>query len=435
MTVDLNLTYSKAQVQVFFPKESERFPKFTIVTKGRRAGLTKGAANAFIEYGLDDSFHFLPKGDIFLLWGDTISTNIDRYFDRYFYPILKELPQSIWKWEGTKKILKVGRATIDFRSADRPENWEGFGYHLIFLNEAGIILEDDYLYDNAVLPMLIDFKDAKLIAGGVPKGKVSKTGQHKFYKLYNEAVTANPDYRHFQLTARDNPFISFEELQNIAKGLDQMTIDQEIEGLFIDANAKSFLYAFDSKKHVIPEYKLNPHLPILVSFDFNVDPMTAILSQQLDVKSCTVFDEFVLPNSSTPELCDAIIAKYHRWMGKFEITGDASGNARQAFERGGVSHYTKIKETFDVATYQFKVRRQNMSHINSRIVCNSVLQNANFAITENCKMTIDDAIQTRVDGFGKIIKTKEKGAHLFDNIRYTIDACFPDWIDKPELYE
>lgn len=435
MTVDLNLTYSKAQVRIFFPGEIDSFPKYTVITKGRRAGLTKGAANAFIEYGLDDKFHFLPKGDLFLLWGDTISTNIDRYYDRYFYPILKELPQSIWKWEGTKKILKVGRATIDFRSADRPENWEGFGYHVIFLNEAGIILEDDYLYDNAVLPMLIDFKDAKLIAGGVPKGKVSRTGQHKFFKLYNEAIGSNPEYRHFQITAKDNPFISFDELEKIAQGLDTMTIDQEIKGLFIDASAKSFLYAFDSKKHVRKPYSPNPHLPIMVSFDFNVDPMTATLSQKPDVRTCIIFDEFQLPNSSTPELCEYVISKYHRWLGNFEVTGDASGNSRSSYERGGVTHYSKIAQELDVSPSQFKVNKHNPSHINSRIICNSVLQNANFFITENCKHTIDDAIQTRVDGFGKIIKTKDKGAHCFDTIRYTIDASFPEWITKPELYE
>lgn len=430
--IRLDLSYSKKQIEVFFPAT---FRKYTIVRKGRRAGLTKGAANAFIEYGLDDGFDFLPKGEIFLLWGDTISTNIDRYYDRYFYPELKKLPESIWKWEGTKKILRIGRATIDFRSADRPENWEGFGYHVIFLNEAGIILEDDYLYDNAVMPMLIDYKDAKLIAGGVPKGKVSKTGQHKFFKLYNESISGNPDYRDIHITAKDNPFISYEELEKLRKGLDELTIAQEIEGEFIDVSAKSFLYAFDTKKHQIKSYKLNPHLPILISFDFNVDPMTATLSQQPDIKSCIIFDEFKLDNSSTPELCDAIIAKYHKWLGNFEVTGDASGNARQAFERGGGSHYTRIKDVLDIRPFQFKVRRQNLSHINSRIICNSVLQNANFAITENCIHTIDDAIQTRVDSFGKIIKTKEKGAHLFDNIRYTIDACFPDWIDKPELYE
>src|SRR5690606_9457471 len=167
MIIDLDLTYSEKQSELFFP---ESFPKYSIIPKGRRAGLTRGAAHAFIEYGLDANLPYFPKDNLYFLWGDTVSTNIDRYFERYFQPALKQLPSGIWQWKKVDKILKIGRLTIDFRSADRPENWEGFGYHLIFLNEAGIILEDDYLYDNAVLPMLIDFPNAKLIAAGVPKG-------------------------------------------------------------------------------------------------------------------------------------------------------------------------------------------------------------------------------------------------------------------------
>ena len=38
----------------------------------------------------------------------------------------------------------------DFRSVDRPENIEGFGYDKAFLNEAGIILRDEYLWYNAI---------------------------------------------------------------------------------------------------------------------------------------------------------------------------------------------------------------------------------------------------------------------------------------------
>lgn len=258
-------------------------------------------------------------------------------------------------------------------------------------------------------------------------------------KVYNRYVdgTLPADWFYMPSMITDNPALADNEAyMSRLKTLDSVTYKRLIEG---DWNSfavdKPFLYSFNIGKHVIKEYKINPHLPILISFDFNVDPMTAILSQQPDYKSVVIFDEFKLPNSSTPELCDYVIAKYHKWMGKFIVTGDASGNSRSSYERGGVTHYTKIGNELDLQPSDFKVNKINPSHINSRIVCNSVLQNANFAITENCKMTIDDAIQTRVDSFGKIIKTKEKGAHLFDNIRYTIDACFPEWIDKPELYE
>lgn len=258
----------------------------------------------------------------------------------------------------------------------------------------------------------------------------------RIYEAYNNG-TLPTDWLYMPALIRDNMTLAGNEAyMSRLRNLDPLTKKRLIDG---DWNAfavdKPFFYAFNLTKHVIESYQPNPHLPVIVSFDFNVDPMTAILSQQTDVRSCTVFDEFKLDNSSTPELCDAIISKYHRWLGNFDVTGDASGNSRQAFERGGLSHYARIKEALDVSNHQFKVRSHNASHINSRVLCNSVLQNGNFRITQNCTHTIDDAIQTRVDSFGKVIKTKDKGAHLFDNIRYTIDACFPEWIEKPELYE
>lgn len=135
-TVELNYTYTKAQAEIFFPANPA---KYTIVSKGRRLGATRGAAQACIEDLLD------KKGP--WLWVDTVNPNIDRYFERYFVPALKGID---YNWNKQKRELNIYGQWCDFRSADRPENIEGFGYRKIFLNEAGIILEDDYLYDNAL---------------------------------------------------------------------------------------------------------------------------------------------------------------------------------------------------------------------------------------------------------------------------------------------
>src|SRR6188472_3936960 len=114
-------------MEIFFPPDEDS-KKYTIVSKGRRFGLTRGAAQAFIEYALD--------GITPLLWGDTINGNIDRYFDRYFLPVLKKLGSDYFQWHQQRRELKILDSVIDFRSSDRPENWEGFGYKKIFLNEA-----------------------------------------------------------------------------------------------------------------------------------------------------------------------------------------------------------------------------------------------------------------------------------------------------------
>lgn len=430
--LELDLSYSKAQIQVFFPETF--FPKFTVVRKGRRVGLTRGASQALIEYGLDETLWFLPKGPVYFMWADTVSSNIDRYFERYFQPILKQLPDDLWSWEQTKRILKVGRATIDFRSADRPENWEGFGYHIIFLNEAGIILEDDYLYDNAVLPMLMDFPNTKLIAAGVPKGKRHKKGIHKFFTIYEASLTDKVNYRSFQFSSYANPFIDKEAVDLIANAYDELTRKQEIEGEFVDTTDKPYLYAFSEVRHKKP-YEFNPHLELVMSFDFNKEPCTALVGQKPTFGSLRCVHEIKIPSGSTPEVCDVIIAKYNSWLGRMKVTGDATGRNRTSMVQGNMNHYDIIMQKLSLKKADLLVPRQNPSHINSRILCNSVLQNGDISVTPECPVTISDCIFASVDDEGELIKTQAEGRHMLDNFRYLVEACFVDFIKKPHLYK
>jgi len=223
----IDLTYTPAQVEMFF----NIIPgiKYQVVTKGRRFGATRGAAHAFIEWCLEGKK---------LLWGDTIHSNIDRYFDRYFLPALKQSNIS-YNYQRQSKQLIIENGYIDFRSADRPENWEGFGYDVIFLNEAGIILKNKYLYTNAVLPMLMDTKDSLLIAAGVPKGKYDKSNnEHPFYTIYKAAKNKAPGYNLLEFSSYDNPLLPKEEIIELEKEISRMSpgmVEQEIYGHFVDS--------------------------------------------------------------------------------------------------------------------------------------------------------------------------------------------------------
>lgn len=246
--MNIDLTYTDAQNEVFFNTKPEE--RFVIVKKGRRFGATKGAANACIEWCIEGQK---------ILWGDTINSNIDRYFERYFLPELKKN-----KLEHTFKKqarqLNILNGYVDFRSADNPENWEGFGYDKVILNEAGIILKNKYLYTNAVLPMMIDSPNSVLYAMGVPKGKVTKNREeHPFYTLSKAADNKQHGYRSFQFSSHDNPFLSKTDIDELAAEIKRMNPAmerQEIYGEFVDG-ATGVLWTSDTIKHVekAPELK------------------------------------------------------------------------------------------------------------------------------------------------------------------------------------
>lgn len=225
--MELNLTYTRQQDEVFFQSEDYRF---IIVPKGRRFGATQGAMQAGLEWALEGE----P-----VLWGDTINSNIDRYFERYAKPVLNKSGIDYCFSSQQKKLtFPYSSGFIDFRSADRPENWEGFGYKRIILNEAGIILKNDYLYINAVLPMMMDYPDSRLYALGVPKGKIKKDKkEHKFYTLYRSALKGENGYKLLKYSSYDNPFlneVTVKELELEISKMNPVMVRQEIYGEFVD---------------------------------------------------------------------------------------------------------------------------------------------------------------------------------------------------------
>lgn len=226
MTIELE--YTEKQLSFLF--DHKKGVKFIVVPAGRRGGKTKGLGNGSIEWMIEGKK---------ILWGDTISSNIDRYVDRYFKPELKaaNIP---YEYSGQKKLLRLPQfdGYIDFRSADRPENWEGFGYDIIILNEAGIILKNDYLFTNAVLPMLMDNEGSVLIAAGTPKGKTIKAErEHRFYSMYKRAIANDPLYQLCQYSSYDNPYLSKEDIKQLEDEIRLMNpqmVRQEIYAEFVD---------------------------------------------------------------------------------------------------------------------------------------------------------------------------------------------------------
>jgi predicted phage terminase large subunit-like protein len=145
-------------------------------------------------------------------------------------------------WNAQKKVLHIEDSYIDFRSADRPETIEGFGYNKIYLNEAGIILNNEYLFTNSILPMLLDYEDSQLFAFGTPKGQVNKHGDpHRFYMLFQNGIAErgkeNPMYVSHQFSSYSNPILSPKDIKEMEEEISKMSpeaVQQEIYAQFVE---------------------------------------------------------------------------------------------------------------------------------------------------------------------------------------------------------
>lgn len=216
---------SKFQETVFDDYTS----RIIVVSKGRRLGFTEGAVWCCIKRCLSEQLS--------ILWGDTTFANIKMYYEDMFCKELNNIcaesnidSSKLYHWSEQIKRLRIGKSTIDFRSSDNPKNWEGHKYDLIILNEAGIILENRYLWDNAVSPMLLDNPKSQAIIGGTPKGK------NMFYELHLQASNCtNGTQKAYFFSTYDNPFLEKEEIDNFVATMDSSVVEQEIYGKFIDS--------------------------------------------------------------------------------------------------------------------------------------------------------------------------------------------------------
>lgn len=226
----LDLAYTPPQEEIF-----QECNRYNVVSKGRRLGATHGAIQFVIEK--------LLNGTKKILWVDTIHSNIDRYIERYSMPILRKLKPEFYSWRQQKKELSILDNICDFRSADRPENLEGFGYDIIILNEAGIILggNGNYLWENAIRPMTLDYK-ASVWFLGTPKGKTNKrTGEeHLYFSLYKRGLDDNyPEWRSLKYSTYDNPLLDPNDINELESETPSAVRRQEIHGDFVELGLES----------------------------------------------------------------------------------------------------------------------------------------------------------------------------------------------------
>lgn len=191
--------------------------KFVSIAAGRRSGKTHNAMQWLLEMAL-------VTKDARCLWVDTTQRNITEYADLLVKPLLGEA-WGLCKYDrqGHKLTLPNG-SYIHLRSAERPENMEGFAYEYAVCNEAGIIFKKPELWQNTLLPML---KAAQVKLVGTPKGL------NYFYDLSRMADKDPENWGAYQFSIYDSPFWDKREIQILKAQADPAVWEQEYLGKFV----------------------------------------------------------------------------------------------------------------------------------------------------------------------------------------------------------
>jgi hypothetical protein len=252
-----------------------------------------------------------------------------------------------------------------------------------------------------------------------------------------QAGTLPEDWYFEEALPEHNPFVTEEQWKNW-ENLDPVSKDQLIKGIWkFLIDARLFAYSFDEKKHIVnietPEGAalMTPRksLPLKVIFDFNVDPITALVAQNDGLLWGKIFAEYRLRNSDIFELLDRIKADWGNYF--LVVTGDASGRARTAITKGNRSYVQIIQAELHLGPNQVAFPTKNPSVRNTRILLNSLFhKHSKFWISSACHYLIQDLNTVKVDDEGNIDKKSDPlTTHLLDNLRYFVWNYFRKFIN------
>jgi hypothetical protein len=219
-TTEINETVHEGQAAIL-----QSDARFRIVACGRRWGKTVTCAKE-----VRDSL--LTHADGWLAWWVAPTYQQAEIGLR---TLLDETPEEFIESVNRSKLRvdAVTGATVEFKSADKPDNLRGEGVDLLVADEAAEI--DQYAYENALRPTLTDSEDSRMIAISTPKGR------GWFFEFYQRGKSTDwPEYEAFQGPTRANPFINQSDVTDAKRELPERVFRQEYLAEFVDETGGVF---------------------------------------------------------------------------------------------------------------------------------------------------------------------------------------------------
>ncbi len=390
--------------------------RFNVLRNGRRWG--KSALGVYLaQETMIDGF---PVGAFFPTFD----------FAEEFWEELKDRLEPIISYKSeSKHIIKlITGGSLKIWSLEKARAGRGKKYKRVLVDEGAFAKDLKESWTKAIRPTLTDYVgDAWFLS--TPNGTLNYF--HELDQL-SKSKKHEKNWRSFHMPTHTNPYISEAELNEIKEQLDELTWLQEFMAEYVNFAGKPFAYSFEEKKHVGKTGPPLISLPLDLSFDFNVDPITCTVQQHNEDKSWIKFyKEFRLTNSDIYQLCDAIIAEYGDSY-YLRVTGDASGNNRSAMVGDNLNYYKIIIKKLKLEDQLF-VPAANPLHRNSRVLTNSLFRRHTDIIIdeEGCPFLIADLKFVECNETGEIDKKKDKyKGHLIDCLRYYFNTWHSDFLRK-----
>lgn len=193
-------------------------------------------------------------------------------------------------------------------------------------------------------------------------------------------------------------------------------------------SANVFAAAFRRSQHV-QNLEYDRNYSLLLSFDFNVDPVTCLIGQRVD-DMMHVLDEISISNSDIFGMFAEIRERLHSYPdAHILVTGDAAGYSRQLATQGLQNFYQMAAQQVGFSMAQVRTPLTNPTHIQSRSQTNLLFRLGKILIDPKCKGLLYDMEHVQVNEAQSIVKARRSDlaqrADLLDAARYLWNTFYP----------
>ena len=395
----MKISLTKPQLQV-----SQSKARFRILISGRRFGKTYLAVTEMMKYASQPNRKIWYVAPTFkmakeIVWGT-----------------LKEM-LNLFNWiedinETTMTItIRKTNSQISLKGADNYDSLRGTGLDFLILDEFADIDKRTWF---EVLRASISDRLGHVLMCGTPKGYGNWS-----YEMYLKGKQ-DDDWESFQYTTIEGGIVTPEEIEQAKQDIDIRTFRQEFEGTF-ENYAGAVYYNFHAVENVKPK-KLDLSKPLHIGLDFNVDPMSACVSQ-IDKDIIHFVDEIVIYGSNTDEMVQEIRDRYGSKT-KIFIYPDPACRQRKT-SAGGRTDLTILQNAGFTVKCKFKHSpiRDRVNSVNSRL--KSADGKRFIFVSPSCKIMIK-GLQRQIYKENTNIPDKEEGYdHMNDAIGYLTEIVKP----------